>query len=54
MNANIYLAGPYHAVAGGGALGDVDLIHVPVPEPSTLLLLGLSLAGLLVWRPRRG
>ena len=30
------------SLAGGGALGEVDLIYVPVPEPSTLLLLALG------------
>ena len=32
------------SLAGGGALGNVDLIYVPVPEPGTLLLLALGVA----------
>ena len=34
------------SLAGGGALGNVDLIYVPVPEPSTMLLAVLGLLGL--------
>ena len=36
---------------GGGALGDVDLIYIPVPEPSTMALAVFSLLGWL-WVPR--
>ena len=32
---------------GGGALGDVDLIYIPVPEPSSLWLLGLGIVAVL-------
>jgi hypothetical protein len=32
------------SLAGGGGLGDVDLVYVPVPEPTTIML---TLAGLL-------
>jgi hypothetical protein len=38
------------SLAGGGALGDVDLIYVP--EPSTLALLVLALTGTLAMRRR--
>ena len=31
------------SLAGGGSLGNVDLIYVPVPEPSSLLLLALGI-----------
>jgi hypothetical protein len=37
------------SLAGGGALGDVDLIYVPVPEPCTRLLLGFG----LIWLVRK-
>ena len=35
------------SLAGGGSLGDVDLVYIPVPEPSTLVLvmLGVLAAG---------
>ena len=36
---------------GGGDLGNVDLVYVP--EPSTCLLLGIALAGILPSRMRR-
>ena len=39
------------SLAGGGALGDVDLIYVP--EPSTLALMGIALAAMLPIRTRR-
>jgi hypothetical protein len=40
------------SLAGGGTLGDVDLIYIPVPEPATGVL---AVCGLLVLsiRPRR-
>jgi hypothetical protein len=34
------------SLAGGGALGNVDLVYIPVPEPTTAVLL---LMGLLGW-----
>ena len=34
------------SLAGGGDLGAVDLIYVPVPEPATVVLLGCGLIGL--------
>ena len=39
------------SLAGGGALGDVDLIYIP--EPSTIVLFGLALLTALAVRPRR-
>jgi hypothetical protein len=44
------------SLAGGGALGAVDFVYVPVPEPTTTALLGFGMALLLgtLWsrRPR--
>jgi outer membrane protein assembly factor BamB len=39
------------SLAGGGDLGEVDLIYIP--EPSTMVLLGLGLVGPLVIRRRQ-
>ena len=39
------------SLAGGGDLGNVDLIYIP--EPSSLLLLSLALAGAVLTRVRR-
>ena len=39
------------SLAGGGDLGDVDLIYVP--EPSAILLLGLGVAGTVFVSQRR-
>jgi hypothetical protein len=39
------------SLAGGGALGNVDLIYVPVPEPTTFVLLVMAIAG--AWLVRR-
>ncbi len=37
------------SLAGGGALGDVDLIYVPEPSAAILILLGAL--GVFAWRP---
>ena len=34
------------SLAGGGALGDIDMIYVP--EPSSIILLALGIAALAV------
>ena len=39
------------SLAGGGDLGAVDLVYIP--EPSTLMLLGLGVVGVLAIRRRR-
>ena len=39
------------SLAGGGGLGDVDLVYIP--EPTTLAMLGIALAALLPIRPRK-
>ncbi len=39
------------SLAGGGALGDVDLVYVP--EPSSILLLAVGLAAWLSWQRKR-
>ena len=48
-----YVAGDLTVVGslnGGGALGDVDLVYIPVPEPSAIVLLCLGLAGVFAGR----
>ena len=40
------------SLSGGGGLGEVDLIYVPVPEPATLLQMALGLLALLTFRQR--
>ena len=46
LNAGVYFTGPYNArvasLAGGGDLGQVDLIDVPEPTCAVLLSLGLA------------
>jgi hypothetical protein len=41
------------SLAGGGALGNVDLIYIPVPEPATLTLLVVGLLFGINWFNRR-
>ena len=41
----------HSSLAGGGALGEVNLIYVP--EPSALILLGLGILGPMLTRVRR-
>jgi hypothetical protein len=41
------------SLEGGGALGNVDLVFTPVPEPSTVALFGLGLMGLALATRRR-
>ena len=36
------------SLAGGGDLGDIDLVYVPVPEPATILITAVA----ILW-PRR-
>jgi hypothetical protein len=64
LSGGYYLAGPYAAIApegqltlvgspqGGGGLGEVDAVYVPIPEPSACLLLLLGIVGLTA-RPGR-
>ena len=40
------------SLAGGGDLGDVDLIYVPVPEPSALLLVLIGFVLVVVYNYR--
>jgi hypothetical protein len=51
-----YLSGLYAAATSltsdRGLVGDVKLIPVPAPEPGSVALLGLGLAGVLLIRPR--
>ena len=49
LRANVYLIGPYAvtgSLADSGGLGDAQLAHISVPEPTTILLLGW---GLIAW-----
>jgi hypothetical protein len=43
------------SLAGGGGLGEVDLVYIPIPEPSTILLTCLGLVAFFVhgWNGRR-
>jgi hypothetical protein len=50
LMANLTVDGSY---AGGGALGDVFLNFLPIPEPSTFILILLGLVGLLAARRSR-
>jgi hypothetical protein len=38
------------SLAGGGALGEVDLIYVPVPEPCSMILILIGLAMAAGWK----
>jgi hypothetical protein len=40
------------SLSGGGGLGDVDLVYVPIPEPATLVQLALGLLAVLMLRRR--
>jgi hypothetical protein len=55
----VYLTGPYAAIApqgipGGGQVGAVELTSIPIPEPSTLLLLTLGVVILALTQRRAG
>ena len=40
------------SLSGGGSLGDVDLIYIPVPEPASSMLLVLGLLAAARYRAR--
>jgi len=66
-NSNIAFSFSFYEFGGGGqnaflkdfqefgawAVRDGDVMQNPVPEPSTLLLFGSGLAGIILWKRRK-